>query len=118
MATTITWKIDSMECKKQEEGFTDIVYNVHWRVNGTDDVHYTSVYGSQILTYDLTDPDYDFIAYEDLDEATVIGWLQDAMGAEQVTALEDNVENQLAQLANPPTEVKPLPWGFVPQPSI
>lgn len=111
MPNTITWKIDSMECKKQEEGFTDIVYIVHWRVNGTDGTNYATVYGSQMLSYDLTDPDYEFVPYEELDEATVIGWLHDAMGVDQVIALEENVENQLAQLANPPTEVKPLPWG-------
>jgi hypothetical protein len=40
----------------------------------------------------------------------VVGWVQAALGPEQVQALTDNVAAQLAAIANPPVVTPPLPW--------
>jgi uncharacterized protein (UPF0333 family) len=44
-------------------------------------------------------------------KAQVIGWVQDALGEEQVASYEENVANQIAALANPPVVTPALPWG-------
>ena len=59
--TTITWQIEQLSCYPQEEGQTDVVISVAWRVNGVDNTSgtplYATVYGSQSLTpYDGKTP--------------------------------------------------------------
>ena len=110
MATTKLWKIDSIECKKQDQGFDDVVYTVHWRLYGINGQLSASVYGSQTLTFDPTDPDYVFVPYEELDEQTVLGWVKSSLGEESVSNFELNVDKQIDQLMNPPVETKRLPW--------
>lgn len=109
--TITTWKIDSLECKKQEQGFTDVVYNIHWRLYATEGGQSTSIYGSQSVSFDPTDEAYVFTPYEELTEQTVIGWLHDSFGAENVTEKETVVTNILNSIINPVIETKPLPWS-------
>jgi hypothetical protein len=51
-----------------------------------------------------------FTPYENLTKEQVIGWVKNALGEEQVTSYEKNVEKQIESARNP-TVVKPaLPW--------
>lgn len=118
MAITTTWKIDSLETKIQEQGYTDVVYNIHWRLHANDGDYSTSIYGSQSVSFDPTDPDYVFVPYEELSEATVIGWLKGSIGSEAVTEKETTVANILTGIMNPVVESKPLPWNAAPAPVV
>lgn len=81
----------------------------HWTVSKTDGTHTASAYGSIGLPHkDHDDPD--FIPYEDLTEAQVIAWVEDAMGEEQLAALEANLDGQLEAMANP-TTASGTPWS-------
>jgi len=40
-----------------------------------------------------------------------IGWVQDALGEEQVASYEANVAQQIADQQDPPVVNPPLPWG-------
>lgn len=108
MAVTNTWTVTAMDCYPQADGETDVVFNVHWTLTGTDGTYTGSVYGSQGVSLDPAAP---FIPYADLTEAQVIGWVQDAMGAEQVAAYEANVATQIENQINPPVVSPPLPWS-------
>ena len=108
MAVTNTWTVTAMDCYPQADGETDVVFNVHWTLTGTDGTYSASVYGSQGVSLDPAAP---FIPYADLTEAQVIGWVKDAMGAEQVAAYEANVAQQIADQINPPVVTPPLPWA-------
>ena len=108
MSLTYTWVIEAMDCKPQEDGQTDVVITVHWRQNATDGTYNATVYGTVGLTYTQGSP---FTPYADLTQDQVIGWVQDALGDEQVASLEANVAAQLANLANPPVVTPPLPWA-------
>jgi hypothetical protein len=110
--TTITWQIEQMSCIPQEEGQTDVVISVAWRVNGVDDTSgtplYATVYGTQsIAPYTKGAP---FTPYADLTQAQVIGWVQNAMGESQVAAINANIEQQIENQVNPPTTNPQLPW--------
>jgi hypothetical protein len=107
MANTYTWNIVALDCLPSAQGQTNVVSNVHWVISGTDETNNASVYGSQPLTYTAGSP---FTAYSGLTESIVLGWLQSAMGAEQVTAIQANLDNQISNLANPPIITPPLPW--------
>ena len=107
MSITNTWAVIQMDCYPELDGDTDVVFTVHWTLPGTDGDYTGSVYGSQAVALDPTAP---FTPYDDLTEAQVIGWVQAAMGAEQVAAYEANVATQIANQINPPVVTPPLPW--------
>ena len=51
MANAYTWVIEAMNCVPQEDGQTDVVITVHWRLNGTDGTNTATDYGWVGLTY-------------------------------------------------------------------
>lgn len=108
MAVTYTWAIVQMDAYPEYEGETDVVFNVHWTLTGTDSGYQAYVYGSQAVPLDSEAP---FTPFDDLTEAQVIGWVQDAMGEEQTTAFEASVAAQIAAQINPPVVTPSLPWS-------
>jgi hypothetical protein len=108
MATTYTWSVVQMDAYPEYEGNTDVVFVCHWTLSGTDGEHTAGVYGSVGLTLD---PEADFTPYADLTEAQVIGWVQNALGEEQVASYEANVAAQIEAQINPPVVTPPLPWS-------
>jgi len=97
-----------MDCYPELDGETDVVFTCHWVLSGTDGAYAGSVYGSVGVSLD---PDAPFVPYEDLTEAQVVSWVQDALGEEQVASYEANVEQQIANEKNPPVVTPPLPWS-------
>ena len=108
MTITNTWSVVQMDAYPEYEGETDVVFTVHWTLNGTEDEYAGSVYGSVGLTLD---PEATYIPYADLTEVQVIGWVQDALGEEAVTGYAANVAQQIANQINPPVVTPPLPWS-------
>lgn len=108
MAITNTWSVVQMDAYPEYEGEPDVVFTVHWRLDGTDGTYAGSVYGSQGIT--LIEG-ATFTPYADLTEAQVIGWVQSAMGAEQVATYEANVAQQIEDQIDPPVVTPPLPWS-------
>ncbi len=108
MAITNTWSVVQMDAYPEYEGEPDVVFTVHWTLNGTDGTYAGSVYGSVGVTYEAGTP---YTAYADLTQAQVIGWVQDALGAEQVASYEANVAKQIEDQIDPPVVTPPLPWA-------
>jgi hypothetical protein len=110
--TTIVWTIEQMSCYPDVDNHIDVVFSAAWRVNGelTQDgtTYYSTVYGTQnVAPYDGKSA---FIPYADLQEAVVIGWVQNAMGDSQVAAINASIEKQIEDQVNPPVVTPPLPW--------
>jgi hypothetical protein len=104
---TITWKIDNIEVKPEDEDLTDVVCMVSWRVYAEESDTIVSNYG----TVEIPPAEEEtFIAFEDLDEETVIEWVHSVMGDEKVETLENSVESQLIAILIPAVVSKPLPW--------
>jgi hypothetical protein len=102
------WIISQLDCYPQHEGQTDVVFTIHWRRQATDGTHFADVYGSQSVTLD---PDVPFTPYANLTEAQVIGWLEDAMGEEQLASQKTALDKQIEDQINPPIVRPPLPWA-------
>jgi uncharacterized lipoprotein YmbA len=101
---TYTWEVESLDCVPDGK----IVSCIHWRVKSTDGTNTSEVYGVQPLVFNTKNA---FINYADLTKDTVIGWVQEAMGIDAVTALQETLDKQLEALANPPIITPPLPWA-------
>lgn len=114
MAITYTWNVSTVDVKEIDSN-ADTVFNVHWRLNAEDDANTvkddfgndvpisTSVYGTQSLdTSDLSD----FTAFADLTVSDVQGWVEEAMGEEEVQAKKDSLDATIAELVTPTVQTK------------
>jgi hypothetical protein len=95
---TYDWNCKTVDVHPQAEGETNVVYNVHWIVTGTEEDYSATNIGTQIVTLNS---EADFIPFEDLTNEIIVGWTKEAMGEEQVQAIEDSIASQIAELENP-----------------
>jgi len=98
--TTFNWQIVQME-RLTSDGF---VVTVHYNVSATDDTYQASTYGT--TSYTQT-PGETYIPYDDLTQAVVVGWVQEALGKDTV---EMSLQGQIDALKNPVQE-SGLPWA-------
>ena len=108
MAITYTWIVEQMNSYPEQDGHTDVVFTVHWRVNANEGNYNATSYGSIGVTLD---PEAPFTPYADLTQDQVVGWVQGALGAEQVAEIESGLAGQIANLINPPVVTLPNPWA-------
>ena len=95
-----TWSISAMERNASDDG----VVVAHWRVVLVDGEYSSSAYGTCSFTPDPTSDD--FIAFDDLKEADVIGWVHTELDAEHIEAsLAADIAQQKA-----PTILTGTPW--------
>ena len=80
------------------------VVTVHYNVSATDDTYQASTYGT--TSYTQT-PGETYIPYEDLTQAVVVGWVQEALGKDTVEA---SLQSQIDAQKNPVQE-SGLPWA-------
>jgi hypothetical protein len=108
MPNTYSWSFPTLSAYPSYEGETDVVFTVHWVLNGTDgNGHSGSVYGTVGVTYAAGTP---FTPYASLTEEQVQAWVIDALGAEQVAEYEANIDNQIEQQVSPIVVNLPPPW--------
>ena len=101
MALEINWIVSEMD-HSTEDG---LVTTVHWRAVGVDGEHSADVYGAIGL-----ERGEDFVAFDDLTEEVVVGWVKDKLGEESVTSYETSIANQIAEKKAPKT-ARGLPWA-------
>jgi hypothetical protein len=110
-----TWKIKAMERNLSDGG----VFLVHWTVVEEEEVqadpdpevppltYHSRKYGSCSFTPDPSAAD--FVAYDDLTEATVLGWVHEYIGADEKAAIETRLTAEVAEQKTP-TKGKGMPW--------
>ncbi len=104
---TITWTIANLERNASDGG----VVVAHYRVDAVDGEYTAGAYGSMNFTPDASADG--FIAFDDLTEATVIGWVQEALGgAEKVAEIEAALQSKIDEDKNPTIAVG-LPWATI-----
>ena len=93
-----TWTIPSMDRDITQNGKADVVTTIHWRASETDsDGNSGSSYGSVGVTLGSGA----FVAYAYITEANAIQWAKDALGSDQVTAIETSIANQITEMKTP-----------------
>lgn len=105
MPNTYTWDcrtVDTYPSHTDEQDpantESDVVYNVHWRVTGSDDTNSATVIGTQTLS---TDDLSSFTSFDSVTHQNMIDWTKAAMGTDRVSELESNLDSQLTELATP-----------------
>ena len=103
---TYTWNNKTVDTYPSLEGHSDVIFNVHWRLIGEDDnENIGSTYGTIALdTSDLTN----FTDFDSITEEQVNGWVEAAMGSEEVQAKKDAIDAQIAEKVNPSMVTKTI----------
>jgi len=104
MATTYTTTIQQMFTVPNPTGY---VVNVIFEVSGTDGTNTASI-GGNIQFTDQVESDY--IPYDQLTEAQVIGWINAA--TDNQANYYANIDGQIQSQITPPVSpsAQPLPW--------
>jgi hypothetical protein len=102
--TTFNWTIATLERELADGG----VIVAHWRCTASEtvgeDTFSASSYGTCGFTPDASAPD--FVPYDSLTEATVLGWVWESVNKDATeAALQANIDDQ----KNPVTEAG-VPW--------
>ena len=106
MAITYTWKVTGLMV--QDEGDLEkVAVMSNFSINGTDG-EYT---GQVSYAVNLLQPDAEnFTQYDDITEEQALQWTQSALGEDRVSAMEQEVADQIAKAAIPVPQPAPLPW--------
>ena len=95
-----TWTIAQLDRNTADGGVTV----AHWRVSEVDGDYSASSYGTVGFTPDPSASD--FVAYTDLTESTVLGWVQSELDKD---AIESGLAANIAEQKTPTTSVG-IPW--------
>ena len=113
MAIGYTWDCKTCDTYPSKSGKSNVVHNVHWRLTATDDTNKdsdghnwtASCYGTQALdTSDLSS----FINWSSLTNSDVQGWVETALGSDEVTNMKAGLDVQIAEKISPSSVTKTL----------
>ena len=99
MAITKTWQVNTMERDISDGHVNKVIYSV---IGKDDDIEKDRATGQVTFTKPESLPS-DFVAYDKLDEATVLGWVKTSLGTDEVTAIEKAIEDKIAIINTPVT---------------
>ena len=112
--TNFQFVISQLNCAVESEGLPNVINVIHWRYQATqvdgDKTWFAETYGASSVGQ--PNPQ-NFVPYEDVTEAEVIGWLNEILPVE---AMQLALENNIALQINPVEVTLPLPWVPAPVP--
>ncbi len=97
----VTWNITNLEYTNDSDKG---VVHAAWSASDSDGDHTGTVSGMESYTPDSSAEGY--VAWDSLDEATVVGWVKETLGADECTRVEGKVADQITKSKTPPTS-----WG-------
>ena len=124
MTLTYTWEFPVLDCYPTHAEQENVVFNVHWRLQGEDEAGNTGhVYSTVGLTLDA---EAEFIAFEDLTQEIVQGWVETALqeqptpmtGTNVLAAVKTSIEAQIQEKLTPSRISKSAPWMTLITPAI
>tara|TARA_X000000950_G_scaffold269577_1_gene348393 strand:- start:9544 stop:9885 length:342 start_codon:yes stop_codon:yes gene_type:complete len=112
MANTYTWDCKTVDTYPTHDSHSDVVYNVHWRLNAESDQqdaennnYSASVYGTHSVNADDIS---NFIPFADLTNDVVTGWVTSGMGDEEVANLKSVLDSNIDGQINPTSVTKTI----------
>jgi hypothetical protein len=112
MANTYTWDCKTVDTYPTHDSHSDVVYNVHWRLNAVSDQqdaegndYSASSYGTHSVNADDIE---NFVPFADLTNDLVSGWVIDGMGEDEVANIKSGLDNNIDGQINPTSETKTI----------
>jgi hypothetical protein len=121
MAVTHTWSVNDQLQTRTQDGLSEVVFSVVWRLSSEETVDGTTYSISSANQISLNTENLNpatFTAFADLTEDQVVGWAKSTIDAnaaegEGVTCAEWEAghDRNIAKQINPPTAVETAPWA-------
>lgn len=112
MANTYTWDCKTVDVYPNHDNESDVVYNVHWRLNAVSDQQdaegndYTATsYGTHSVNADDIE---NFVPFADLTNDLVTSWVTTVMGEDEVDNLKSGLDNNIDGQINPTSVTKTI----------
>jgi len=105
------WTIRNANYVLSKDGKTNVIERIEAHVSDKDG-EFTAgeMAAARLQTSDLSS----FKAYSDVVEADCVTWLKEALGSDQVAAIEKRLQDKLEALKNP-THGNAMPWITLPE---
>ena len=108
MANAYTWSVKKMTAHTEDQGHKDVVYSVDWACSADDGNGNTvSTSGTQFIPFVEGG---NFTSADQLELATVVGWVQTAMGKVVQASIKEQLDALLQEKIQPKTVEISLPW--------
>ena len=101
------WTINPLECYPTSSAGNDYVFIAHWQLHAETGSYQAQSIGTQSIS---GSGEGNFIPFEELTLEVVQGWVESAMGTEQVDNMKTNLAQQIENQINPPTVTLQSPW--------
>ena len=98
----VTWSITNLEYTNDSNKG---VVHAAWSATDTDGNYSGTVSGME--SYNPNPSSNTFVAFDSLDETTVLGWVKDTLGADEVSEVELKATAKLNEAKTPSTS-----WGL------
>jgi hypothetical protein len=112
------WNCNTVDIYPKDGDYTDVVYNIHYIVTGTDDSVppiSSNRIGTQMLDIkNITD----FIPFYELTSEQTVAWTKSTMGEDIVLSIENAIAEQIAILRTPVSITVTIPDPPGPIPTI
>ena len=103
-----TWDCRTVDChpthNEQGAQLTHVVYNIYWKLTGTQTVDTKTYSATEVGTETLKAEDINrdtFVPFENLTNEIVSTWCTNAMGLERVANLKTSLESKIVGQINP-----------------
>lgn len=101
--TTWTWDVNTVDTKPthtddNDVTQSDVIYNVHWRLTGSDGTNESTSIGT--IPLDITDLS-SFSSFDDVTASDVEGWVEAAIGTDDLTSIKDGIQAQVNEIETP-----------------
>ena len=112
MALTLSWEVTGVKTKNETntdgDTLNDAVVQTYWQVTGTDADGNEGTFSGATPFSAANVPAGSFVAFADLTEATVLGWIQNVV----VGGYMDHIQEQIQKQIDSATIQEPaLPWA-------
>jgi len=112
MALTLSWEVTGVKTKNETntdgDTLSDAVVQTYWKCTGTDaDGNEGSFAGATPFSA-ANVPAGSFVAFADLTEATVLGWIQAVVVGDYLEHVKSQIEKQIDEAT---VQEPDLPWA-------
>ena len=114
MAVSYSWAVTQMTKKPQVDDVNDVVVHVRWNLTGTESTTGTQGSFPGATPFELdSDNTGSFVAFDDLTEEIVIGWLEDVVVDDYWNHVTERIQHQIDEIDDPVEELNEegLPWA-------
>ena len=112
MAISYFWTINPLEAYPTSSGENDVVFKAHWQFHSTYTPTSGSTYNAQLIGMQnlVYNSGSSFIPFNDLTLSQVQGWVEGAMGEEQVNNMKTILSQSINNQVTPPVVSLTSPW--------